>query len=112
MRLVSITKVTGPNEEDAWYHVNLEKCTRGCTYWKSIGIAFKHAMAVWEMYQSQLKATGEEISQAWHNAARRTRRGICRTARDPGPTCDYYESWFDWDDDNHAVFQDAFQRSL
>ena len=27
-------------------------------------------MAVWEMYQSQLKATGEEISQARHNAAR------------------------------------------
>ena len=89
---VSITEVTGPNEEDARYHVNLEKCTCGCTYWKSIGIACKHAMAVWEMYQSQLKATGEEISQAWHNAARQTRRGICRTARYPGPTCDYYES--------------------
>ena len=67
---VSITEVTGPNEEDARYHVNLEKCTCGCTYWKSIGIACKHAMAVWEMYQSQLKATGEEISQAQHNAAR------------------------------------------
>ena len=67
---VSITEVTGPNEEDAWYHVNLEKCTRGCTYWQSIGIACKHAVAVWEMYQSQLKATGEEISQARHNAAR------------------------------------------
>ena len=26
-------------------------------------------MAVWEMYQSQLKATGEEISQARYNAA-------------------------------------------
>ena len=67
---VSITEVMGPNEEDARYHVNLEKCTRGCTYWQSIGIACKHAMAVWEMYQSQLKATGEEISQARHNAAR------------------------------------------
>ena len=67
---VSITEVTGPNEEDAWYHVNLEKCTRGCTYWQSIGIACKHAVAVWEMYQSQLKATGEEISQARHIAAR------------------------------------------
>ena len=67
---VSITEVTGPNEEDARYHVNLEKCTCGCTYWQSIGIACKHAVAVWEMYQSQLKATGEEISQARHNAAR------------------------------------------
>ena len=56
--------------EDARYHVNLEKCTRGCTYWQSIGIACKHAVAVREMYQSQLKATGEEISQARHNAAR------------------------------------------
>ena len=67
---VSITEVTGPNEEDARYHVNLEKRTCGCTYWQSIGIACKHAVAVWEMYQSQLKATGEEISQARHNAAR------------------------------------------
>jgi len=67
---VSITEVMGPNEEDARYHVNLEKCTRGCTYWQSIGIACKHAVAVREMYQSQLKATGEEISQAQHNAAR------------------------------------------
>ena len=37
------------------------------------------------MYQSQLKATGEEISQAWYNAARvlcdgMTRCGICRFA--------------------------------
>ena len=66
---VSITEVMGPNEEDARYHVNLEKCTCGCTYWQSIGIACKHAVAVWEMYQSQLKSTGEEISQARHNAA-------------------------------------------
>ena len=66
---VSITEVTGPNEEDARYHVNLEKCTRGCTYWQSIGIACKHAVAVWEMYQSHLKATGEEKSQAQYNAA-------------------------------------------
>ena len=67
---VSIIEVMRPNEEDARYHVNLEKCTCGCTYWQSIGIACKHAVAVWEMYQSQLKATGEEISQARHNAAR------------------------------------------
>ena len=67
---VSITEVTGPNEEDARYHVNLEKRTCGCTYWQSIGIACKHAVAVREMYQSQLKATGKEISQARHNAAR------------------------------------------
>ena len=66
---VSITEVMGPNEEDARYHVNLEKCTRGCTYWQSIGIACKHAVAVWVMYQYQLKATGEEISQAQYNAA-------------------------------------------
>ena len=67
---VSITEVTGPNEEDARYHVNLEKRTCGCTYWQSIGITCKHAVAVWERDQSQLKATGEEISQAQHNAAR------------------------------------------
>ena len=59
---VSIIEVMRPNEEDARYHVNLEKCTCGCTYWQSIGIACKHAVAVWVMYQSQLKATGEEIS--------------------------------------------------
>ena len=29
MTTLSITEVTGPNEEDAWYHVNLEKCTCG-----------------------------------------------------------------------------------
>ena len=29
-----------------------------------------HAVAVWEMYQSQLKATGEEISQARYNVRR------------------------------------------
>ena len=78
---VSITEVTGPNEEDAWYHVNLEKCTRGCTYWQSIGIACKHAVAVWEMYQSQLKATGEEISQARHIAARIVTTRHLSTAR-------------------------------
>ena len=64
------------------------------------------------MYQSQLEATGEEIPQAQHNAARRTLRGICRTARDLGPTCDYYESWFDWDNPAHGAFQDAFRDSL
>ena len=32
-------------------------------------------MAVWEMYQSQLKATGEEISQAQYNAAWRNVAG-------------------------------------
>ena len=63
---VCITEVMGPNEEDARYHVNLEKRTCGCTYWQSIGIACKHAVAVREMYQSHLKATGEEISQARH----------------------------------------------
>ena len=101
---VSITEVMGPNEEDARYHVNLEKRTCGCTYWQYIGIACKHAVAVREMYQSQLKATGEEISQARHNAARRTRCGICRTARYLGSTCNYYESLFDWDNDDHGPF--------
>ena len=64
------------------------------------------------MYQSQLEATGEEIPQAQHNAARLTLRGICWTARDLGPTCDYYESWFDWDNSDHGPFQRVFQRSL
>ena len=73
---VSITEVTGPNEEDARYHVNLEKRTCGCTYWQSIGIACKHAVAVWEMYQIQLGGNGEEIPQAWYNAARRTMRHL------------------------------------
>ena len=67
---VSVVEEMRPNEEDARYHVNLEKRTCGCTHWQSVGIACKHAVAVWEMYQSQLKATGEEISQAQHNAAR------------------------------------------
>ena len=38
------------------YHVNLEKRTWGCTYWQSIGIACKHAVVIWERYQSQLEA--------------------------------------------------------
>ena len=42
----------------------------------------------------------------------RTPRGICRTARDPGPTCNYYESWFEWDNSDHRPFQDAFRESL
>ena len=78
---VSITEVTGPNEEDARYHVNLEKRTRGCTYWQSIGIAYKHAVAVWEMYESQLKATGKEISQARYSAARVVTMRHLSTAR-------------------------------
>ena len=61
---VSITEVMRPNEEDARYHVNLEKRTCGCTHWQSVGIACKHAVAVWEMYQIQLggnhEANGEE----------------------------------------------------
>ena len=68
------------------------------------------------MYQSQLKATGEEISQARHNAARFVRwtdtMRYLSTARDLGPTCDYYESWFEWDNDYHRPFQDAFRESL
>ena len=67
---LSVVEEMRPNEEDARYHVNLEKRTCGCTYWQSIGITCKHAVAVWERDQSQLKATGEEISQAQHNAAR------------------------------------------
>ena len=68
-------------------------------------------MAVWEMYQSQLKATGEEISQARHNAAQ-TQCGICQQLGHNRKTCRYYESWFNWDNDDHAAFQDAFQDSL
>ena len=68
------------------------------------------------MYQSQLKATGEEISQARYNAARFVRwtdtMRHLSTARDPGPTCNYYESWFDWDNPAHGTFQDAFRDSL
>ena len=172
---VSITEVMGPNEEDARYHVNLEKCTRGCTYWQSIGIACKHAVAVWERYQSQLEANGEEIPQESYNVRRakwavnekpwflaanfiaaanvlkgnriklpcdsimqsdptkyppvpiadkklgrhrmqcidgETRCGICQRPGHSGRTCDYYESWFEWDDDDHNVFQRAFRRSL
>ena len=61
---VSVTEVFGPNRENAWYHVNLEKRTCGCTYWQSIVIACKHAVAVWERYESQLEATCEVIPQA------------------------------------------------
>ena len=127
------------------------------------------------MYQSQLKATGEEISQAQYNVRRakwavnekpwflaenfiaaanvlknnriklpcdsimqsdptkyppvpiadkkpgrrrvhridgEARCGICRFAGHNSKTCDYYESWFEWDNDDHAAFQDAFQDSL
>ena len=116
---VSITEVTGPNEEDARYHVNLEKRTCGCTYWQSIGIACKHAVAVWEMYQSQLKATGEEISQARYNMRRirrlvtgTTKCGICQQLGHSKRTCDYYESWFDWDNSDHRPFQRVFRESL
>ena len=109
---VSVAEEMGPNEEDARYHVNLEKRTCGCTYWQSIGIACKNAVTVWERYQSQLEANGEEIPQEPYNAARRTRCRICWTAQDPGPTCDYYVSWFDWDNDDHGPFQRASRRRL
>ena len=174
---VSITEVMGPNEEDARYHVNLEKCTRGCTYWQSIGIACKHAVAVWEMYQIQLggnhEANGEEQEaydvrrakwavnhKPWFLAAdfiaaanvlkgnqiklpcdsimqsnptkypsvpiadkklgrRRTRRGdprtrcgICQQRGHNRKTCDYYESWFDWDNPAHDAFRKVFRQSL
>ena len=49
---VSVTEVMGPNRENTRYHVNLEKRTCGCTYWQSVGVACKHAVAVWERYQS------------------------------------------------------------
>ena len=67
---VSVVEEMRPNEEDARYHVNLEKRTCGCTYWQSIGIACKHAVAVWEMYQTQLEANGEEIPQESYNVRR------------------------------------------
>ena len=56
---VSVVEEMRPNEEDARYDVNLEKRTCGCTHWQSVGIACKHAVAVWERYQSQLEANGE-----------------------------------------------------
>ena len=157
----------GPNEEDARYHINLEKRTCGCTYWQSIGIACKHAVVIWERYQSQLEANGEGIPQAQHNTActkwavneklfflaadfiaaanvlnnkriqlpcdstiqsnptkllpvpipdkkrrrhpvrrfvSRTRCSICQWPGHSRRTCDYYESWFEKDNDDHAVF--------
>ena len=163
----------GPNEEDARYHVNLEKRTCGCTYWQSIGIACKHTVTVWERYQSQLEVNGEE--QEPHDVRRakwavnekpcflaadfiaaanvlkrnriqlpcdstiqsnptklppvpipdkkprrhpvrrfvsRTRCSICQWPGHSRRTCDYYESWFEWDNDDHGLFQRAFRRSL
>ena len=64
------------------------------------------------MYQSQLKATGEEISQAQHSAARVVTMRHLSTARSQQETCRYYESWFDWDNPAHGAFQDAFRESL
>ena len=176
---VSVTEVFGPNRENARYHVNLEKRTCGCTYWQSGGVACKHAVAVWERYQSQLEANGEANDEEqeepynvrrakwavnhkpWFLAAdfiaaanvlkgnriklpcdsdmqfdptkyppvpiadkkrgrRRVRRmvagdvrcAICRFAGHNSKTCDYYESWFDWDNTTHGTFQDAFRDSL
>ena len=40
------------------------------------------------------------------------RCGICRFAGHNSKTCIYYESWFEWNNNNHAVFQDAFRESL
>jgi hypothetical protein len=170
---VSVTEVFGPNRENTRYHVNLEKRTCGCTYWQSIGIACRHAMAVWERYQSQLQPNGEEQEaynvrrakwdvneKPWFLAADfiaaanvlknnriklpcdsimqsdptkyppvpiaekklgrcrtrhsdpRTRCGMCQRRCHNRKTCDYYESWFDWDNADHAVFQTAFRQSL
>ena len=39
------------------------------------------------------------------------RCGICRQLGHNSKTCDYYESWFDWDNPAHTAFQDAFQDS-
>ncbi len=176
---VSVAEVMGPNEEDARYHVNSEKRTCGCTYWQSIGIACKHAVVIWERYQSQLEANGEGIPQEPVNVRRgqhvrrakwavnekpyflaadfiaaanvlkgnriikgnriklpcdsiiqsdptkyppvpiadkkprrhpvrrfvsRTRCSICQWPGHSRRTCDYYESWFEKDNDDHAVF--------
>ena len=40
------------------------------------------------------------------------RCAICRFAGHNSKTCDYYESWFDWDNPAHGAFQTAFQESL
>ena len=48
-----------PNEL-VHYDVNLNKRTCGCGHWQHYGIAFKHALSVWEKYQEQL----EEVNGA------------------------------------------------
>ena len=40
------------------------------------------------------------------------RCGICRFAGHNSKTCDYYESWFDWDNSDHCLFQRVFRQSL
>ena len=40
------------------------------------------------------------------------RCGICRFAGHNSKTCDYYESWFDWDNSDHRAFQRVFRESL
>ena len=40
------------------------------------------------------------------------RCGICQQRGHNRRTCRYYESWFEWDNDDHAVFQTVFRRSL
>tara|TARA_B100000085_G_scaffold147457_1_gene134197 strand:+ start:7244 stop:7660 length:417 start_codon:yes stop_codon:yes gene_type:complete len=44
--------------------------------------------------------------------AGRTRCGICQKVGHSRRTCDYYESWFEWDNPAHDAFQTVFQRSL
>ena len=36
----------------------------------------------------------------------------CRFAGHNSKTCDYYESWFDWDNSDHRAFQRVFRQSL
>ena len=70
------------------------------------------------MYQTQLEANGVEIPQEAYNVRRvlcddgTTWRGICRFAGHNSKTCDYYESWFDWDNPAHDAFQEVFRQSL
>ena len=49
-----VTDQVEPNEF-VHYDVNLNKRTCGCGYWQHYGIAYKHALSMWDKYQEQLQ---------------------------------------------------------